>query len=118
MLYPNYDINPNLLRTAEKVQEMIKPQLAALATVSAVNHAKVLQAFQAERISDYHFHGTTGYGLGDEGRDALERVAARIFKAEAALVRSQIVSGTHAIALCLFGALRPGDELLAATGAP
>jgi cystathionine beta-lyase family protein involved in aluminum resistance len=78
----------------------------------------VLEAFKAARVSDYHLKGSTGYGYGDAGREALEEVYARVFHAEKALVRSQIVSGTHAIALCLYGVLRPGDELLAVQGQP
>ncbi|MDQ0189321.1 methionine gamma-lyase family protein [Alicyclobacillus cycloheptanicus] len=82
------------------------------------NQEKVLEAFWAERVSEADLHGSTGYGLSDEGRDKLERVYARVFGAEAALVRPQIVSGTHALKLGLFGVLRPGDHVLFATGAP
>lgn len=86
--------------------------------IALANHAKVLEAFRAARVSDFHLKGSTGYGYGDTGRETLEEVYARVFHAEKALVRSQIVSGTHAIALCLFGVLRPGDELLAVQGQP
>lgn len=82
------------------------------------NTEKVLNAFQAELVGDHHFAGTTGYGHDDMGRETLEKVFARIFKAEAALVRSQFASGTHAISTALFGALRPGQELLYVTGHP
>ncbi len=107
-----------LLAMAERTEAKHNPMRDQLAATTMANHLKILQAFQAERIHDFHFTATTGYGLGDEGRDALDRVFARVFKCEAALVRSQIVSGTHAIALCMFGILRPGDELLAVTGTP
>lgn len=73
---------------------------------------------QEERLSDSHFTNTTGYGYGDIGRDTLERIYARIFKAEDALVRPHITSGTHAISLALGGNLRPGDTLLSVTGKP
>jgi cystathionine beta-lyase family protein involved in aluminum resistance len=96
----------------------LAPVWARITEIGHLNTAKVLKAFQAEQIGDHHFAGTTGYGHDDLGREALERVFARIFKAEAALVRSQFASGTHAIATALFGALRPGDELLAVTGHP
>jgi cystathionine beta-lyase family protein involved in aluminum resistance len=92
--------------------------VSELEDISLHNHIKVLQAFKENRVSDYHFHGTTGYGYSDSGRETLERVFANVFGAEKALVRSQIVSGTHAIALALFGVLRPGDELICAAGAP
>ncbi|CAM3970418.1 aminotransferase class I/II-fold pyridoxal phosphate-dependent enzyme [Alicyclobacillus pomorum] len=82
------------------------------------NQRKVLEAFWQEKVSAADFQGSTGYGLSDEGRDKLERIYARVFGAEAALVRPQIVSGTHALKLMLFGVLRPGDHLLFATGAP
>ncbi|HZW83790.1 MAG TPA: methionine gamma-lyase family protein [Candidatus Deferrimicrobium sp.] len=114
----DYQIDQRILACAAEAEKSIEPALAKLTEVSEYNHAKVLSAFQAERVNDYHFNGTNGYGLGDEGRDNLERVVARIFMAEKALVRSQIVSGTHAIALCLYGVLRPGDEMLSVTGTP
>ncbi|MHB8126843.1 MAG: methionine gamma-lyase family protein [Desulfitobacteriaceae bacterium] len=82
------------------------------------NHVKVLNAFQEERVNSYHLQGSTGYGLGDSGRDTLDLVFARILGAEAALVRGQFVSGTHAIACALFGILRPGDHLLSVSGQP
>lgn len=82
------------------------------------NQKKILRAFQECRVRDTHFHSSSGYGYGDLGRDDLEKIYARIFKAEDAMVRSQIVSGTHAISACLFGLLRPGDELLSVLGSP
>ncbi len=82
------------------------------------NFRKVLAAFHAERVGDHHLAGSTGYGYGDTGREALEGVYARAFGAEAALVRPQLVSGTHAIVACLMGCLRPGDHCIAVTGRP
>ncbi|MGI6588280.1 MAG: aminotransferase class I/II-fold pyridoxal phosphate-dependent enzyme [Peptococcia bacterium] len=82
------------------------------------NQLKILRSFQQNRITDFHLNGSTGYGYGDEGRDKLEKVYASIFKAEKALVRSQIVSGTHAIALGIMGNLKRGEELISATGRP
>ena len=79
---------------------------------------RVLAAFAAERVGSHHFASVSGYGHGDLGRDTLDRVFARVMQAEAAAVRLQFVSGTHAIAAALFGVLRPGDRLLALTGAP
>lgn len=83
-----------------------------LKDLEETNLHKVLAAFQAEEISDFHFAGSTGYGYDDRGRAALDRVYARVFGAESALVRPHLVSGTHAIATALFGLLRPGQELL------
>ena len=79
---------------------------------------RVLDAFAAERIGPHHFSSATGAAHGDRGRETLDRVFARVMQAEAAAVRLQFVSGTHAIAAALFGVLRPGDTLLAATGRP
>ncbi len=82
------------------------------------NHKKVIQAFQDLRVSQECFSGSTGYGYGDHGRDLLDRVFAHVFHAEDALVRSQLVSGTHTLAVSLFGLLRPGDRLVSFMGAP
>jgi len=79
---------------------------------------RVLDAFAAERVGVQHFASVSGYGHGDQGREVLDRVFARVLEAEAAAVRLQFVSGTHAIAAALFGVLRPGDRLLALTGRP
>jgi len=79
---------------------------------------RVLEAFAAERLGVHHFASVSGYGHGDLGREVLDRVFARVLQAEAAAVRLQFVSGTHAIAAALFGVLRPGDRLLALTGRP
>lgn len=82
------------------------------------NQFRVLQSFQKHRVSDSHFIPSTGYGYDDIGRDTLELIYADVFGAEAGLVRPQIISGTHAISIALFGVLRPGDELLYMTGKP
>jgi cystathionine beta-lyase family protein involved in aluminum resistance len=79
---------------------------------------RVLAAFAAERVGVQHFASVSGYGHGDQGREVFDRVFARVLQAEAAAVRLQFVSGTHAIAAALFGVLRPGDRLLALTGRP
>jgi cystathionine beta-lyase family protein involved in aluminum resistance len=82
------------------------------------NQFRVLQSFQKNRVSDSHFIPTTGYGYDDTGRETLEKIYAEVFGGEAGLVRPQIISGTHAISISLFGILRPGDELLYITGKP
>ncbi len=95
-----------------------QPVFAALEENEIVNTQRVLAAFQAEDIATRHFSPTTGYGYDDIGRDALERVFARLFGAESAIVRPAVACGTAALSLCLFGLLLPGDHLLSATGAP
>jgi cystathionine beta-lyase family protein involved in aluminum resistance len=82
------------------------------------NQFRVLKSFQNHRVSDSHFIPTTGYGYDDNGRETLEKIYAEVFGGEAGLVRPQIISGTHAISIALFGVLRPGDELLYITGRP
>lgn len=112
------EFNSELITLAEQAWAEIAPQVQAVEAVRAYNQLRVLDAFRAEGIAAHHFTGSTGYGYGDIGRDALESLYARVFGAEAAIVRPQLASGTHAIATALFGVLRPGDELLYATGAP
>ncbi len=82
------------------------------------NFIRVVQAMNAQRVGVHHFQATTGYGHGDQGREVVEQVFAQVMGAEAALVRPQFFSGTHAIACALYGVLRPGDELLSVAGAP
>src|SRR5690625_3186959 len=82
------------------------------------NQKRVLESFKTNRIGDFHFTSTDGYGYDDSGRDGLEAVYADVFGGEDALVRPQIVSGTHAISTALYGLLRPGDELIYITGKP
>ncbi|MCP3031281.1 methionine gamma-lyase family protein [Halobacillus sp. A1] len=101
-----------------KVEETIQPQHKQVQAIVETNQEKVLDAFQKLKISDSHFNPTTGYGYDDFGRDGLEALYAEIFKAEDAIVRSQLISGTHAITTALFGVLRPSDELLYITGKP
>lgn len=106
---------------AERVaaaEARIAPLAAAHTAAVQGRLARVLAAFAAERVGVQHFVSVSGYGHGDQGRQVLDRVFARVLQAEAAAVRLQFVSGTHAIAAALFGVLRPGDRLLALSGRP
>ena len=115
-LDPNW---PEFIRKAvADAEETLLRQLPQIQKIATHNHEKVLRAFQAERVSTYHLQGTTGYGLGDSGREVLDRVVARILGTPAALVRGQFVSGTHALAAALFGVLRPGDHVISVSGPP
>lgn len=107
-----------LEQLASTLEKECAPYFEKVNETVYINQAKVLQAFKEEHVGDHHFSSTDGYGYDDSGRDVLEAVYANVFKGEDALVRPQIVSGTHAIATALFGMLRPGDELLYITGAP
>lgn len=99
-------------------EKILKEQEPVIEEISEYNHGKILKAFQDERISTYHLTGSTGYGLGDSGREALDAIMAKVLGTEAAMVRGQFVSGTHAIASALFGVLRPGDHFLSVSGDP
>ena len=96
----------------------VQQQAARLDSISFYHTERILNAFRTHRVSDTHFRATSGYAYSDVGRDALEIIFADLWGAEKALVRTQFVSGTHALAAALFGVLRPGDELLSVTGAP
>ena len=99
--------------------ERLQPLFAAIdRELVSPNLRRVQRAMAAARVGPHHFAGSTGYGKGDLGRAALDEVVAAVMGAEAAAVRVQFVSGTHAIAAALFGVLRPGDELLAVAGPP
>ena len=87
-------------------------------TIAFYNQKKVLDAFREYKVSDSYFAGTSGYGYDDKGRDMLDKIYARVFEAEDAFVRHNIVSGTQTLAIGLFGLLRPGDTLLSVTGKP
>ena len=102
----------------QQVEANLQTPFQRIESIEEQNQFKVIEAFRANRISEAHLHGSTGYGYGDKGRDDLDKVYADIFHTEDALVRSQIVSGTQALALCLYGVLRPGDEMVAVTGKP
>ncbi len=102
----------------EKAEKALLPIFSGIDTQVKSNLKKVLTAYRDRKVGVQHFASVTGYGHDDLGRDTLDRVFADVTGAEAALVRVQFVSGTHAIACALFGVLRPGDEMLAVAGAP
>ena len=109
------------MRLADLKQQVLKevePHFKQIDEVSEINTVKVLDAMRQLKVSDAHFKPSTGYAYGDISREKLEELYAAIFKAERALVRTQFVSGTHALATVLFGILRPGDELVSLTGEP
>ncbi len=113
-----FDIPPALQAAADNALKDCEAAFGRIDAITEYNQQKVLSAFIEHRVSESHFVPTTGYGYGDRGRDTLDEVFAEVMGAEDALVRHSIVSGTHAITIALFGVLRPGDVLLAATGTP
>lgn len=117
-MYESFGIDEKIISLVSGVDEQIKKELSKIDDICTFNSFKVLNAFQKYQISDTHFNSTTGYGYGDIGRDTIEDIYADIFKAEDALVRSQFISGSHALTVALFAILRPGDTLLSITGKP
>ena len=111
-------ISQRVLDLGEKARQGLAEQFARIDAIAEENTQKVLAAFQKHRVAEAHFAGTTGYGYDDLGRDTLDLIYADLFHTEDALVRVQFVNGTHAISCALFGALKPGDILVSAVGAP
>ena len=111
-------INPRVASFIAEIEAGLAERFAEIDEIAAVNQLKVLHAMQESRLGDSHFNDSTGYGYHDEGREILEKIFAQIFCAEAALVRPQLISGTHALAAALFGNLRPGDTLFSPVGKP
>lgn len=113
-----FGIDDNIIRLTEEAEQSASLQFARIEENALLGQAKVLRAFADNRVSEAHFAPTSGYGYDDLGRDTLDAVYAQVFGCEDALVRHNIISGTHAISTALFAVLRPGDVLLAATGKP
>ena len=111
-------LSPEIRRLAELAAADVESKFKELDRLAQNNTEKVLAAFQRHRVSEACFAGSTGYGYGDKGRDTLDLIYADVFGAESALVRIGFVNGTHAITAALFSALKTGDILLSATGAP
>ena len=117
-MYADLGISEKVYQFGEDVLSTLRERFDAIDEVAEYNQAKVISAMQKNRVSAGCFAGTTGYGYNDVGRDTLERVYADTFHTEAALVRPQIVCGTHALAVALSANLLPGDELLSPVGRP
>lgn len=111
-------ISEKVKALASQAQADLAAQFERIDAIAEENTQKVLAAFQKHRVAEAHFAGTTGYGYDDLGRDTLDLIYADLFHTEDALVRVQFVNGTHAITCALFGALKPGDILVSAVGAP
>ena len=111
-------INDKVRALGAQAEANLREQFERIDSIARANTEKVLAAFQNHRVAENYFAGTTGYGYDDLGRDKLDEIYAEIFGTEAALVRIQFVNGTHAITCALFGALKAGDVLVSAVGAP
>ncbi|WP_298847093.1 methionine gamma-lyase family protein, partial [uncultured Clostridium sp.] len=117
-LQKKYKINSKTIGLYDIAIKDVQGEFDKLDEVREFNQLKVLTALQDERISESHFTNSSGYGYGDIGRDSLDKVYARIFNCESALVRPHFVNGTHAIGAALFGNLRPNDTMLSVCGTP
>ena len=111
-------ISERVRALGKRAQDALTEEFNRIDAVAEENTARVLAAFQKHRVAECYFAGTTGYGYDDQGRDKLDEIYADLFGTESALVRIQFVNGTHAIACALYGALKPGDVLVSAVGAP
>ena len=117
-LIDEFGIDEKVLKLVAGAEDEVSCEFEKLDDIMAYNQYKVLSAFQKNRIRDMHFGWKTGYGYDDAGREAIEQTFADVFHTDAALVRTTFVNGTHALATTLLGVLRPGDELIYATGEP
>jgi len=113
-----FELDDEILKCSQEVRNEIDGIVKGIENNVRINTAKVLKAFCDVSLGEYHFAASTGYGYDDMGREKLEEIYAKTFNAEAALVRIQMVSGTHALAVALFGCLRPNDLLVSVTGTP
>ena len=117
-MYKEFGIKKEILELSQEVEKEVKVEFEKIDKIKEINSLKVLEAFQYCRLSEMHLHSSTGYGIDEIGRDKIEEIYSRIFRTEDALVRAQLISGTHALAITLFGLLRPGDTMISISGAP
>ena len=117
-MYEIFGISKELEELAKNVENEIASEFEQIERINELNSIKVLKAMQDSNLSVSHFNTSTGYGINESGRDKIEEIYAKIFKAEDSLVRSQIISGSNALAVTLFGLLRPNDIMLSITGLP
>ena len=117
-MFENLKISNESQKIVNESEQKLKNIYQELDNICDYNSMKVLNAFNKNNLNESHFNSTTGYGYNDEGRDVIEKIYADIFNTEDALVRSQFISGSHALTVCLFALLRPEDTLLSITGKP
>ncbi len=113
-----FKIDQKIIDASEEAMKLCRPYLDITDEITEYNQQKMLKAFQNARVSESYFAASTGYGYGDRGREALDKVFAEVMGAEDALVRHNFASGTHTLTVALFGVLRPGDTMVSVTGIP
>ncbi len=118
LLSEEFKINKKVMDFCAEAENNVKYKFTEFDKISEYNQGKVLAAMQKNKLAEAHLSGTTGYGYNDIGRDTLEDIYASVFHTESALVRQQIISGTHALTVALFGNLKYGDEMVCAVGTP
>ena len=117
-IYKTAGISEEVYKFSNEILDSLKERFEKIDNVAEYNQIKVINAMQKNKVSEMHFNGSSGYGYNDDGRDNLEAVYASVFNTEDALVRPNLVCGTHALTIALAGNLRPGDELLSISGKP
>lgn len=117
-IYKTAGISEEVYKFSNEILDGLKERFEKIDKVAEYNQIKVINAMQKNKVSEMHFNGSSGYGYNDDGRDNLEAVYASVFNTEDALVRPNLVCGTHALTIALAGNLRPGDELLSISGKP
>ena len=117
-MYKEFGINEKVLEMAKKAEQEVQEEFKKVDELCEYNSLKILNAFKKYNVSDIHFNSTTGYGYSDIGREVIEKIFAEVLHAEDSLVRSQFISGTHALTVALFAFLRPNDIFLSISGKP
>jgi cystathionine beta-lyase family protein involved in aluminum resistance len=117
-MYSKFGINKELINMAKEVEKELEPIFKKIDNVCEENSLKVINAFQKNNLSEMHLHSSTGYGIDEPGRNKIEDIYADIMNTEDALVRTQLISGSHALAVTLFGLLRPEDTMISISGTP
>ena len=117
-MYKEFEISEKIEELSIAVEKEIRTEFEKVDRICEINSLKVLKAMQDSNLSAAHLNTSTGYGIDETGRNKIEEIYSKVFKSEDALVRSQLISGSHALAVTLQGLLRPGDTMLSITGLP
>ena len=117
-MYNEYGISEEIFNLSKEIENRLQDKFKEINEICEKNSLKVIKAFQESNLSEPHLNSATGYGIDEPGRNKIEEIYAKIFKAEDSLVRAQMISGTHALAITLSGLLKPGETMLSITGAP
>ena len=117
-MYQKFGISEKLEKLSKEVEKELTDEYQKVDNICEINSLKVLNAMQECNLQEMHLNSSTGYGIDEPGRNKIEEIYAKVFKAEDSLVRAQFISGTHALAITLSALLRPGETMISLTGAP